>query len=63
MRAVGEGEGLQSAAADAHLKESQHAIPNLEILFDLLDSTGVRRADSLMKLSRRGRPLPVRSNS
>lgn len=26
-------------------------------------STGVRRADSLMKLSSKGRPRPVRSNS
>ena len=28
-----------------------------------LDSTGVRRADSFKKLSRSGRPFPVRSKS
>lgn len=30
---------------------------------DLLDSTGVNRADSLMKLSSSGRPIAVFSNS
>ena len=60
--AVGEGEGLEGGAAGAYCF-GLVGLGSGGWWRSLRDSTGVRRADSLMKLSRRGRPVPVRSKS
>lgn len=70
--AVGECERLKCCSANTNCNVYRSDDNNLachvneikaDKTIDLLDSTGVKRADSFMKLSRSGRPLPVRSNS
>lgn len=63
---IGERKGLQRRATRAHCEVFASVVEEKRKGgggYHALDSTGVRRADSLMKLSRSGRPLAVRSKS
>lgn len=61
LGAIGEVERLKGAASCTHYV--RQFVWEHEGWDGIHDSTGVKRADSLIKLSRRGSPLPVASKA